>query len=132
MSIATQDNTSTSIKSPVFKVGWDLATFCRRNELSLDEGSRNQWLAASRQASKDQLERMHKASIAGFKTTVKQAAVWNLKAKCWDTAETARVVIPDCKDPELIQAAYVKAQARAAKDLAEKRAAAIDQGANID
>lgn len=95
----------------------------------MSEANSQLWLATSRQASADQLHRMQKHFVAGFRTVAKRGATWNKKEQRWDTKETISVTTPGCDDDELLTEAFDKAQRRAAKELGEKLQAAVRQGA---
>lgn len=115
-----------------FKMGWSYDVYLRKNKLPPSEAAARDWREANKAANLEQAARMNKLVVGGFKTKCSRKAVWNQKAKGYDTALTMRVVEPDCCDAELIEEAYTKAQARQAKLLASMRAAAVEAGVKFD
>lgn len=114
-----------------FKIGWSYDIFLRKNNLAPSETAQAEWLERSREASKAQVALISQLTGAGLKTKCGRKAVYNKRDGRWDTALTARVVQPGCKDQDLILDAVVKAQARAAKSLSDMRAAAMHAGVLI-
>lgn len=115
-------------QGPQFKVGWSYDVFLRKNGLPPSTEAVEAWRELSRKASKAQVALIAQLSGAGAKTKCSQKAVFNKRDGRWDTALTARVVQPGCKDGELVMEAILKGQQRAAKALSEMRQAAARMG----
>lgn len=120
---------STEATQVQFKVGWSYDVFLKKNGFAPSATASETWHELSRTASKAQVALIAQLSGAGAKTKCSAKAVFNKKDGRFDTALTARVVQPGCKDMDMITEALVKAQARASKALSDMRAAAIGQGA---
>ena len=116
----TSNEAALANKEPRFVIGWSYDVYLRKNGLPPSEAAAAQWRRFNKETAKAHVSRMAELNAAGAKTKCGRSAVWNQKSKTYDTALTARVIEPDCRDIDLVRTAVIKAQAKAQESTAQK------------
>lgn len=98
----TSNEAALANKEPRFVIGWSYDVYLRKNGLPPSEAAAAQWRRFNKETAKAHVSRMAELNAAGAKTKCGRSAVWNQKSKTYDTALTARVIEPDCRDIDLV------------------------------